>query len=215
MYISWVKPYLKTVKRLTMNQQQLESPDLISAFESSMTEIEILAKKPYKGDIWQVILGTFKYRTRPAMQFRVEYQQGPVHVGRIEITLRAYGWTTQQIESYKRMKEDEELELLGLIDKDLKDAMDSFSEEIQSYLAEAGEIEDEEKSKDRKKEIITEMTGFTAGDPFIALFKGFGELFGPLFSFKFEKGKSSGGSSEDSVALSTLSATTTMASRLL
>ncbi|MFH1916264.1 MAG: hypothetical protein ABIJ21_03290 [Nanoarchaeota archaeon] len=181
MYISWVKPYLRTTKRLMMNEQQLDSPDLIGAFETSMTEIEILARKKHSGDMWQVVLATFAYRTKPAMQYRQDYQQGPVHVGRVQFDLRCYGWTQNQIDAYKRMKQDEELDMLGLVDASLKDAMDAFGDEIQQYLVEAGEQEEKEEKKEEKKE---KPAYAGIHEPFVALFGGFAEMFGPLIPLK-------------------------------
>src|SRR3989339_1363189 len=48
MYMAWVKPYLKNIQRLMMDQSKAETPDILVAFETSMIEIEILAKKPTK-----------------------------------------------------------------------------------------------------------------------------------------------------------------------
>jgi thioredoxin-related protein len=80
MYMTWTKPYLKHIQRLHMNEEQLDSPDLVSAFETSMTEVEVLFKKPGKG-YHQCVLASYQFKTRPLMQYRQDYQQGPVHVG--------------------------------------------------------------------------------------------------------------------------------------
>src|SRR3990167_479463 len=48
MYIHWVKPYLKNIQRLQLDQSKTETPDLLVAFESSMIEVELLARKPAK-----------------------------------------------------------------------------------------------------------------------------------------------------------------------
>lgn len=198
MYIAWVKPYLKTAKRLTMNEKQMDSPDLIGAFETSMTEIEILGRRKHEGDYWSVILATFSFRTKPAMQYQQDYQKGPLHVGRVQFDLRCYGWTDKQIENYKRMKQDEEIELLGMVDSSLKDAMDAFGGEIEEYLREAGEAMDKEEKKDEKKK-DEKIRGSGIEEPFVAMFKGFGEMFGALIPIGAPKKKSAGpkGSSGD------------------
>ncbi len=68
MYMTWVKPYLKNIQRLQLDQSKTETPDLIIAFESSMIEVEILAVKPVKVrdvSINQCILLNYLFRTRP------------------------------------------------------------------------------------------------------------------------------------------------------
>src|SRR3989339_1128973 len=46
MYIAWVKPYLRNIERLQLDQSKTETPDLLVAFETSMIEVELLARKP-------------------------------------------------------------------------------------------------------------------------------------------------------------------------
>ena len=43
LYVIWVKPYLKNVARLSTDEDKIGTPDLISAFEGSMVDIEIMA----------------------------------------------------------------------------------------------------------------------------------------------------------------------------
>ena len=45
MYMTWVKPYLRHIRRLTLDEEKVLTPDLISAFEGSMLEVELLAHK--------------------------------------------------------------------------------------------------------------------------------------------------------------------------
>src|SRR3990167_6116462 len=45
MYTHWVKPYLRNIQRLQLDQSKTETPDLIVAFETSMIEVELLARK--------------------------------------------------------------------------------------------------------------------------------------------------------------------------
>jgi hypothetical protein len=149
MYMSWVKPYLKNIQRLMMDQEKTETPDILVAFETSMMEVEILAKKPQgkkvtiKGketQIWQCILLHFWFRTRPEMSYVQEgYQKGPLHVGRIQMTFRCYAWTDKEVELYKKMKEQEDFRLLGLVDGSVKAALEALGDELMRYLEEAGE----------------------------------------------------------------------------
>ncbi|MBN1156977.1 hypothetical protein JXA85_05140 [Candidatus Woesearchaeota archaeon] len=188
MYMSWVRPYLKNIKRLMM-ADRAGSPDLINAFEGSVVEVELLAKKKaMKLDydkapktnklVNSVILLHFMYRTRPQMSFQQEgYQKGPLHVGRSAITIRAYGWTDNEIKKYIEMKKKEEFELLSSVDGSVKAAMEALGDELEKYLEEAGEDFQykikEKKKKEEKKSIVPD-----AVDPFISIFRGFYELFG-------------------------------------
>ncbi|MCC7574192.1 hypothetical protein KO361_01220 [Candidatus Woesearchaeota archaeon] len=174
-YMSWVKPYLKHIKRLTMNEEQLDSPDLISSFETSSTEIEVIGYKPIK-NVNACVLMTFLFNTRPVLNYQQEASRGPVHVGKGTMTLRAYAWTDKQIEMYRRMKDYEDRELLGLVDDQLKSAMDMLGDDLDSYIREAeGTIEEPVVSsgRDKLKPIQSDLNVF---DPFISIFKGFGEI---------------------------------------
>ncbi|MFC1753026.1 hypothetical protein ACFL96_06485, partial [Thermoproteota archaeon] len=141
MYMSWVKPYLMNIKRLQMNQQKSLSVDLIGAFEGSIIEIEVMCHRATTKTHNAVVLATFEHRTRPSMDYHTEgYQhKGPIHVGRVEMTLRTYAWTPEQIENYKKLREEESMELLSSMDEGVKATMESLGEEMKDYLREAGE----------------------------------------------------------------------------
>ena len=180
MYMAWVKPYLRNIQRLQLDQSKTETPDLLVAFESSMIEVEILAKKPIgekehstHGRMNSCILFHYLFRTRPEMSYTQEYQRGPIHVGRIEVNMRAYAWTDKQIENYKRMREQEDFQLLGVIDASVKAAMEALGDELMRYLQEAGE--EMEKSDEDKRVAIKAKS---LAKPYVSIFKGFAELFG-------------------------------------
>lgn len=177
--MAWVKPYLKNIQRLMMDQSKVETPDILVAFETSMMEVEILAKKPQKKvkiggkdiQVWQVIVLHLWFRTRPEMSYVQEgYQKGPLHVGRVQITFRAYAWTDKEIELYKKMREQEDFKLLGLIDASVKSAMEALGDELMRYLEEAGE---EMKKKEEKKPEKPP----TVISPFANVYKGFKDMF--------------------------------------
>ena len=180
MYMSWVKPYLKYVKMLRSSEKKMESSELIGAFEGSMIEIEILAKKfPFDAKTGKTInkeyksciLINFDYSTRPEMKFVSEgYQRGPIHIGKVEIKMRSYAWSEKEIENYKAYRAKEDMELLGEIDPSISAAMEALGEEFENYLKEAGEEtnEKQEKPKQEKQESVFE--------PFISVFRGFKEI---------------------------------------
>jgi len=188
LYLSWVRPYLRNIRRM-QHADRSKSPDLISAFEGSMVELEFLAKKMPQSltiehevhiseHVYSVILATFNYRTRPSMNYSQEYQKGPLHFGRTEVTLRAYAWKKEDIENYKKVKEEEDFEMLLDIDASLKAAMEGLGDELKKYLQEAGEKFPETPEQKHKRELEEQKKKKRPGaaDPFASLLKGFGEL---------------------------------------
>ncbi len=162
MYLAWTKPYLKHVARLGLKEERMGSADLISAFEGSMLDVEILAQRPSDG-VNSCILATFNYRTRPELKVVQEgYQRGPVHIGKVEITLRVYGWTDEQLENYKKLKEKETMLLLADVSSSVFTAMEALGSELDKYIAEAkGEVREEKsEGKSSKAEEKTFMEKF-------------------------------------------------------
>jgi hypothetical protein len=169
MYMHWVRPYLRNIQRLQLDQSKTETPDLLVAFESSMIEVELLAKKP--GTVNTCLLVSYLFRTRPDMNYSQEYQRGPIHVGRVEVDIRTYGWSDKEVENYKKMREQEDFQLLGVIDGAVKAAMESLGDELMRYLKEAGE-EMGPKIKSSKEVATT-----APKSPYMSIFKGFSEMF--------------------------------------
>jgi len=181
MYIQWVKPYLRNIQRLQLDLSKTETPDLLVAFESSMIEVELLARKP--GAVNQCLLLHYLFRTRPEMNYQQEYQKGPLHLGRVEIDFRVYAWTDEQVENYKRMREQEDFQLLGLIDTSVKAAMESLGDELMRYLKEAGE-----EFGPKTEEKVVKKSSFLS--PYTSIFKGFSDMFGRVRNQKFQDRKS-------------------------
>ncbi|VVB80816.1 Uncharacterised protein [uncultured archaeon] len=186
MYMNWIKTYIKHIERLTGQQDLLQNPRLISAFESSLIDIEILARSSpqdrKKG--YACILMTFEYHTKPSMQYQGDagYHRGPIHVGETRITWRSYAWTDQQISNYIAMKNREDMELLASIDSSLRSAMEALGTDLMEYLKEA------EKGKKPEEEKV-EKTPFGLMEPFAAIGKGMTEMFGVIMP---KKGKAAG-----------------------
>ena|SRR3989344_832718 len=180
LYMGWIKPYLRNVRKLRMDQRKMDSYELVSAFEGSMVEIEVLLSRQVPGqELHPCILLTFFFRTRPAMGYVGEgFQRGPTHIGKMDMTMRGYVWTEEQINNYKNMKMEEDFELLTTIDESLKEAMDSLGDELKAYLMSEGEYFPETpKLKDTKQKAPGIL------DPFLAIFQGMetiGKSFGTL-----------------------------------
>ena len=169
MYMSWVKPYLRNVRRLQMDQKRMDSEHLIGAFEGSMVEIEVLAKRK-AGEHKQAIIHLhFLFRTRPELKFQQEgYQRGPLHMGRTQMTLRGYCWDPDDLRRYRKFKEREDFALLASIDASVEAAYTALGEELERYLQQAGE----DVSKDFAKQKQTpQKPHFNLLEPFLAPFK--------------------------------------------
>ncbi len=186
MYMTWVKPYLKHIQKLGADVSKLSSAELIAAFEGSLIEIEILGQKIPEGnkDYYSCVLLTFQYRTRPQMQFSQEggFHRGPLHQGETKIFWRAYGWNQKQIDDFKKMKEEEDMELIASIDKSLHAAMDALGDDLKKYLKEA-EAMHQEKKEEKTPEKRANLLA-----PFKDVTKGFTETFGALIPAKKKGG---------------------------
>lgn len=179
MYMSWVKPYLKYIKMLRSSETKMESPDIVDAFENSAVEIEFLAKRlpvdstsgRVKNKVYKAcILVNFQFSTIPEMKYISEgYQRGPIHAGQVDIRMRAYAWTEEQIKKYVAYRDKENMELLGeFVDSSISAAMEALGDEFERYLKESGEEVEEKNQEKPKQESIL--------DPFLSVFKGIGEI---------------------------------------
>ena len=205
MYLSWLKPYLKSVKRLSMNQKQIDSPDIISSFETSVTEIELLAKKGEVDGHHPVVIASFKFTTKPMLQFQQDSYQarGAIHVGRVEMSLRAYAWKADKVQAYKRMRHEEDFELLGLLDESVKSAMESLGETLRKYIDENDLYKEEEKGENVGKKRHKMDWDSSIMGPFIGVFRGFGEIaesFTGGFSFVGGEKKKPGGNPKAAIS---------------
>ena len=105
------------------------------------------------------------------MSFHQEgYHKGPVHAGETDIKWRSYTWTQKEIEEYIAMKNEEDFELLSIVDRSVREAMDSLGEELRRYLREAGEKHPYAKKDQIKPEEIKKRPKQSMLEPFTALF---------------------------------------------
>lgn len=185
MYIKWVKPFLKNIKRLEMSQDN--SPEMVTAFETSLIQLELFArKKTYelmteRGMVEReftekipCIRISFKFVALPEMAFQKEFQRAAVHAGRTEIIIQGFVLTEEEINDHKKSKELEDLELLKSVDASLE----ALGDELKKYLIESGEVTPEQvgkKSEEKKTIYVKDLV-----TPFSSVFQGFSELFGGL-----------------------------------
>ena len=174
MYLQWVKPYMKHIAKLTADIEQADVPEMVSSFEGSMIEIELLGQRLEEGNklVYTCAMETFEYRTRPEMSFQQEaYHRGALHMGEMKLTFRSYAWTQKQIEAYKKMKQKEDLELFEQVSSGVKATMEAIRDDLDEYLKQAeGNAKEEEKKKQEKPASVLE--------PFAALGKGAKEMAG-------------------------------------
>ncbi len=177
-YLNWLRPYLRNVQRLQM-QDTSSDKDIIAAFDTSKIELEIMAmRKEYRVDIrpgtsesrsfeeyFPVIRVQWNYVAIPEMAYQQDYQRGAVHRGRTTIVIDAFIAKKDELENYRKKQEEEDLELLSAVDESLV----AMKEDIDKYLKEAGEEEKKEEQKEQRGSIFA---------PFTDVYKGFKEMFG-------------------------------------
>ncbi len=192
MYAEWVKPYLMNIKRLSNNQKNLNSPDIVNAFETAVLELELFSvakKKDFYNGVVSVYL---RYITMPALQYHAEgYQRGPQHSGRIELFFRSYSFTDNEVKLYKKLRQEQSMELLKEYDSSIAEVLESLGDELKNYLKEAGEDIKTQEEKDKEvleqKKLERIQTKDSITEPFTALLDGFKELF--TFGFDFNNDK--------------------------
>ena len=200
MYMAWIKPYLKTIQRLTGKSSHMESPELIGAFDTTKLEIEILAKKPLnmakQDGHYSCVLARFTYTTKPTLTYKPEYQSQAVgHAGQVTVDYRSYGWHDEDIAAYKKMRQEEDFEILRGLDEHIGGAFDLLGEDFEKYLIEAEDDdaigrdktkkEQIEKSKNSAQEAHDKHYKFKKWgllEPFMDMGAGMGELVSAIFT---------------------------------
>lgn len=184
LYISWVRPYLETIRRLQTGATMSDA-DIAAAFDTSKVEIEFLATRGEFEEYLPVLRFKFKFVAIPQMAYHQEYQRGAIHMGRTDILIEPYVVSKKELDSYLNKKDEEDIELIG----SLNDAMKAVGDELKAYLKEADEKIPEDEEKEEEKEVEGILS------PFIALKDGFKELF-DFSGGKKEKKLKGGGLSE-------------------
>ncbi|NTV22957.1 MAG: hypothetical protein HGA85_01090 [Nanoarchaeota archaeon] len=190
LYMSWVKPYLRNVRRLRVYEKNMGDPNLINSFETQIIELESLFVRKDFGHASAVLSVHFFYRVKPELSFHsYEYQnKGPIYSGMADITIRAYAWSDEQIKNYIAYRQEDDLDLLCSVGDALKSdkkeydsaqqisdsiqqAMDTLGDDLRKYLREAGEkFPEDPKKKEEKPKTENILT------PFVSVFEGFKEL---------------------------------------
>jgi len=199
LYLGWLRPYLRNIKRLQMKTEGIaEDKDLAAAFETSKLELEFLAirtkftKGTDRGDvdakfkeIFPVIRVRINFLAIPQMAYQNEGQRGALHSGQAEILIDGASLTKQQLEDYKKSLTEDDMDLLEEVDSSIA----AIRDELTYYLKKAGGAFDIQKEPPKEEE---KPDGMLKGafEPFIALGDFFKEFAG--VQFKEKKGGPSG-----------------------
>jgi hypothetical protein len=198
LYLGWLRPYLRNIKRLQMKTEGIaEDKDLAAAFETSKLELEFLAirTKFAKGtdrgevdakfkEIFPVIRVRINFLAIPQMAYQNEGQRGALHSGQAEILIDGASLTKQQLEDYKKSLTEDDMDLLEEVDSSIA----AMREELTYYLKKAGGAFDIQKEPPKEEKPEGMLKG--AFEPFIALGDFFKEFAG--IEFKEKKGGPSG-----------------------
>ena len=149
LYINWIRPYLKNVQALQMDEYNKATPELVRAFNTTKIELELLAarekdikdennkKKWENNKLYRAYIRIkFDYTAIPQMAYQNEQQRGAIHMGLTKIYIEAYALTKNQIDEYKKEVEKEDMKIIS----SLNSAMESMGEELMKYLEEAKDV---------------------------------------------------------------------------
>jgi hypothetical protein len=154
LYTSWLKPYMTALKALQM-KGAVTDPRLISAFETSKLELELLAVMEEGKKYKSCVLVRFTVTTRPDLTYTQSGQKQVSHAGRVEIDIEPYVATQEDIDYYQKYTDKETLKYYSGSEvdmiKDINEIMESLGKDVEEYLREAETGERKEKKKEGEK----------------------------------------------------------------
>ena len=196
MYINWVKPYLKVIHRLKNAQFSENSRDIITAFDTSTSDLELFAIKKggedkkrlakiYKEnektqevllnyEIFSVVRIKMHFRSAPVLTSGKEYQRVPTHIGRCEIDFDGYAMSENEIQAYLKDENNEAFDYL----KSVNSSLDSLGKELKDYLEEAEKLHSIQTGTKK----IEKKPFFDMPNELKNLKQGFSEILTPLIS---------------------------------
>lgn len=189
LYLNWLRPYLRNIKRLQMRTEGvLQDQDLVAAFETSKVELEFLAiRDKYfmetdRGKVEAVFKEVFPVtRVRvnfvaiPQMAYHDDNQRGAIHRGKTEILVEGAVLTKRQINDYIKSLNEDDMDLLSAVDS----SIEALKEDLTYYLEKAGgafDLQKKEKEKEPERKITEGIF-----EPFNAIVDFFKEIKGPSF----------------------------------
>jgi hypothetical protein len=179
LYTRWAKPYLRTASQLE-NRDLSKSPDLVTAFNTVILQLTLLAKLDYKykeaaankelpaflknkdlkRKYYSCILVTFMFRGIPQ-----RFGQNYVFGGRVEVEFRAFALNEDELKMLNQKLEESDLnDGLKLAEGMTGEALEQMKSDIEYFLT----------SKEEKQKMEKESKSSGDINPFFALL-GFGE----------------------------------------
>jgi len=187
LYVSWLKPLMTTLKALQMKSNIYE-PSLVSSFESSKLELELLGVTKRGKYYNSCLLIRIIQITRPDLTYTQGGQKQVQHSGEVKIEIEPYVATNFDIDYYKEQCDKEILRAVSgqQIDfaVDVQEILDSLGGDVEKYLEEAEHGKKEEKKEEKKKEVVRQ----SLFEPFTSL-GGAYKMFLPFRDKKMEKAR--------------------------
>ena len=161
LYTSWLKPYMTTLKALQL-KGDTKTADMVSAFETSKMELELLVvigEKKTKTHTWRsCLIIRFHVVTRPELHYAQGGQRTPTHAGQIEMSIEPYIATKEDVEWYEKYTDRMVMEQVSGVDinfnEDVEAILDSLGDDVKEYLYEAEHGKKKEEKKDESKSPI-------------------------------------------------------------
>ncbi|MBI5797401.1 hypothetical protein HZA98_00670 [Candidatus Woesearchaeota archaeon] len=155
LYMSWLKPYMTALKALQM-RGDTSSSEMVSAFETSKLELELLAVLKKGTTYNSCVLVRMTHVTRPELQYGQGGAKQVLHAGQIDISIEPYIATDEDIKWYQKYADKEVLQYYTgqAVDfsVDIEDILKSLGTDVEEYLREAETGKRKEEKKETKKE---------------------------------------------------------------
>jgi hypothetical protein len=189
LYVSWIKPLMTSLKALQM-KANISDPSLVSAFESSKMELEILGVTKRGKKYNACILIRITQVTRPELTYTQSGQKQVQHSGEVKIEIEPYVVTNYDIDYYKEQCDKDILKNVSgqEIDFsiDVQEILDSLGKDVEKYLEEAES--DGKKKEEKKEEKKKETKKINLFEPFTSLTGTYKILF-PFLDSETKKAK--------------------------
>ncbi len=171
LYTRWAKPYLKAAEELRMRAgktrektDRIVDPELVTAFNSMILELKLLAKKPIdsakaaiekkipesfkkitsKKKYYSCLLIEFKFRGIPYRSPQGHYLFG----GRAEVSFKAYALNSDELKYLNQeMDKDDLATALNLVQDTTEGSLNQIQEDLEHF------IEEKTVEKKEKKEV--------------------------------------------------------------
>src|SRR3989338_166216 len=169
LYVKWVKPYLKAASKLGQNIDS-KNPALVTAFNTMILELTILAVSKYKidddvaaGNLPELFKNIKKENMRKynkVLVIELEFRSIPQRVsqrgdwafgGRAEVRFTSYGLNDDELKRLKKQIDSDDFKnVLKLVEGATEKSLDEIDKDIRALIE--GKEEEEIKKEDEEKE---------------------------------------------------------------